>query len=316
MARAHSPGREPGPFPKTLIPTHKEPDMKSTKTPTTPVVETHKLDALREHPLQHTYFPPLPEPELAALAADIQKNGLTHKPHVLPANRAGLPKMTTLDGHQRLRALRRNGVTETEVVVRYDLAEAPPEQVEREFLAANATRRQLPALDRARAVYRLFQLEKNRPDGRLSDRHRDEARDRIGKLLQMSGRNLARYFAVIQTPLPVQAAVRDGRLPLVLGSRVATLLTAEQERLAARIAAGECPKAVIREHFPATGRHKKTADAVVSFAAGLRKGTADLAGRADKASGRMVARFAADLTAARELIDTLLSLVPADADAA
>lgn len=59
---------------------------------------------------------------------------------IVPKTRAGLPANTIIDGHQRARAHELVGDTEVPVLVRYDLADAILEQVEREFLAANRHR--------------------------------------------------------------------------------------------------------------------------------------------------------------------------------
>jgi hypothetical protein len=82
-----------------------------------------KLDDLIEFPLQQTYFPPLSEDRLRALADDIKRNGLRHSIEVLPENKAGYPADTIVKGHMRRLALLLNGETTAEVLVRYDLAE-------------------------------------------------------------------------------------------------------------------------------------------------------------------------------------------------
>ncbi len=68
----------------------------------------------------------LTEFDLNALIEDIRKNGLREKIQILPKNKAGLPADTILDGHERSRALQKLGQTDTDVVVRYDLADATP----------------------------------------------------------------------------------------------------------------------------------------------------------------------------------------------
>ena len=57
-------------------------------------VERRKISALRSHPLQERYYDALPPHKLAELAADIARNGLRDRPHVLPRNRASLPPNT------------------------------------------------------------------------------------------------------------------------------------------------------------------------------------------------------------------------------
>src|SRR5688572_21598380 len=89
-----------------------------------PEEEQRRLADLVEHPLQPTYNDGLSDDALKRLAGDIKRNGLREKIQILPANKAGLPKNTTLDGHQRRRALLLNGESTTTVIVRHDLADA------------------------------------------------------------------------------------------------------------------------------------------------------------------------------------------------
>jgi ParB-like chromosome segregation protein Spo0J len=107
------------------------------KQPSAPVVEERRLGELWEYPDQEFFNDGLDDQALQALAADIKKNGLREKIQVLPANLADLPGNTILDGHQRLRALQLNGVTQTKVVVRYDLAHVDALTVEGVYLEFN-----------------------------------------------------------------------------------------------------------------------------------------------------------------------------------
>ncbi len=270
--------------------------------------EVRRLDVLVAHPLQGLYFDDLSESDLKALAADIRRNGLRDKIQILPKNKAGLKENTIIDGHQRRRALLKNGEKSATVIVRHDLADADPAAVERAYLEFNQNRRQLDPLARARVGLRLFEIEKKRPRGRLSAFENGEARDRVGKLIGMTGRNLNRYLRLLQTPVEVQNAFRARELPLVEAERVADLKPAQQADVAERVRAGECPRAVVGSYFPARdGRHVNVNDALVSFCKALVRGVEDLDGRVDRVSERVVERHLADLERARAVIDCLIS---------
>ena len=185
-----------------------------------PKRETRKLKDLRPHPMQAVYFGDLSEADLKALADDIRRNGLRHPIEVLPENKAGHPPNTTLKGHQRTRALLRNGVTETEVLVRYDLADADDAAIETAFLEDDLSRRHLDNLGKARIVLRRFEIEKKRPRGGLRRAEEAEARDRVGKAIGMSGRNLQRYLNILRAPIQVQDAFRGKELSLVDAAKI------------------------------------------------------------------------------------------------
>src|SRR5436305_951492 len=62
--------------------------------------EIRKLKDLKPFPLQKDFFDDLPDHELEALAAGIERNGLRNPIEILPKNRAGYPPNTILNGHQ------------------------------------------------------------------------------------------------------------------------------------------------------------------------------------------------------------------------
>jgi ParB-like chromosome segregation protein Spo0J len=209
--------------------------------------EPRALDALVPFPAQGDYFDVLSEADLKALADDIKKHGLKQLIEVLPPNAASLPENTILCGHQRARALRRLGRTEVEVRVRYDLASESRETVEAVFLRDNLNRRQLDPLAKARAAARLFEGERRR--GGM-----ESLRDRVGKTLGMSGRNLDRYMSLLRAPLAVQNAFRAGKLSLVLAARLGGASQARWDEAERRIESGENPGVVAREVLGAPAR--------------------------------------------------------------
>ena len=147
---------------------------------------------------------------------------------MMPANRAGLPKNTILDGHQRLRALLLNGESSTTVKVCYDLADVDADVVERVFIESNMLRQHKDDLLRARIALRLFELIKG---GKLIRSYHGEARDYIGKIFGSSGRNISRYFRILRGPIPVQDAFRSKKIPLVLAEKVCELTACEQKQI-------------------------------------------------------------------------------------
>lgn len=213
-----------------------------------PKPETRKLGQLKPFPAQAAFFNDLSDTELQALADDIREHGLKYPIEVMPAkNAAGLPANTIVSGHQRKRALVLNGESVAPVVIRKDLATASMDQVEKHFIQENTLRRQLEPLDRAFAALRLFEIERGRKRRDIATDELAETRDRVGAMVGISGRHLERYWRVLEAPLEVQAAVRGRQLPVALGARVAAMPKKIRAEIAARIAAGESPKVVVKQ---------------------------------------------------------------------
>lgn len=280
----------------------------TTKSPNHAVEEERRLDELIEHPMQNLYNDELGKQGLMSLAADIKLNGLREKIQILPANnKAGHPPNTTLDGRQRTKALLLNGETKTTVIVRYDLREADALTIEKVFLEFNAHRQHRDQLLQARTALRLFELEKKRSRGELRPWDEGEARDRVGKTIGMSGRNLNRYFRLLKTPVEVQNAHRKGKLQLVVAEKVADLDAKTQQKVAERIRDGEDPKRVVSEYLPTReARHRKVADAVASLVRGLERGRQDLDGRVDEVRPGHVAPHLEELRQAKVMIAMLI----------
>lgn len=251
-----------------------------------PQREIRKLADLKPHPRQSKFFDNLSEAGLVDLAKSIQRNGVEQAIHILPKNRAGLKPGTILRGHQRVRALRKNGVERHEVTVRYDLAEATAEEIERFFLEENVNRRQLDPLAKIRAAIRLFEIEQDTTLSRLLSGGIEEVRNAIGELAKMSPRNAHRYINVIRAPKEVQDAFRDGKLRLIQAASVAGLSERHQNEIAERIRAREDPKKVIADVVPApVPRAKSTTAAIRSGMQHLEMFLKEIEGRADKIRG-------------------------------
>lgn len=229
--------------------------------------------------LQPLFYAVTSKEENERLAADLSDHGQRDPIVVVPIK--GTPsRFTILDGHRRVAAFKVLAWQDIDAIVRWDLADAAESAVEAEFLKFNFNRRQLHPIDKSRVALRLFEIEKGRPRGQLRPRDEHEARGRVGKAIGMSGRNLSRYFRLLLTPVAIQNAVRDGKLALVLGERTSWLTKENQAKIAARITAGEDPKAVVAEYIAiSNGRHKKASAAFRSFKRHLEAALADLEGR-------------------------------------
>lgn len=214
-----------------------------------PATESWALKRLKPHPLQAQYFKDLTPGEFTGLADDIKRNGLRHPIQILPDG-------TIIQGHQRTKVLKHLEHKEYEVLVRYDLVDAKPELVEREFLSDNLNRRQLSPVARARVAARLLELEQKKKHSELTGNENGRLRERIGEALGMSGRNACRYVRLLKTPLVVQNAVDGGELAMGLALKVADLDGPQQEALVAAVNGGVAVREAVSKVF---GRARRPA---------------------------------------------------------
>lgn len=274
------------------------------------------LRTLCPNPLQHHFANTSTAEQDAALAADLRARGQQEPIQVMPPkNSASLPPYSVLDGHRRAAALQANGETEADVIIRHDLADADIKTIEGEFLNFNMKRRQLNPVDYVRLEQRLHVLQVGHSSGTLLPDEKAKFRDRIAKQLNMTSRNASRYVRLVQTPIEVQQAVRDGYLSLVAGEKVSDLNRSQQAEIAERIQAGESAKSVVAEFVGAgNGKHQRPVQALEAFAKSLRRGLDDLDGRLDRISDRAVDAHRSVLTAAHSVISKLLAIAKPEAD--
>jgi ParB family chromosome partitioning protein len=262
---------------------------------------TWPIARLKPHPSQARVFDDTPEPEFLELKADIEKNGLRHRVEILPTTGV------IVCGHRRVRALRLLGCKEVPVLILYDLAARGEAAVRQRLITDNLLRRQLTPLGKVRGYVELVQALVEERGGRWpSGSAQGELRERLGKILGQSGRNVDRYLAVARLPMPIQQAFDDGQLSLVQAARIATLPAEAQERIAAAVEQGAPAREAVADHLPAAdGRHKKAGDALASLVRALGRGIADLQGRDDQVRSPR-GEDVVTLTTARDLIDELL----------
>lgn len=276
------------------------------KEPRVPRLEERKLKDLRPFPRQKDYFNDLPDEELAGLAAAM-KTGTVPPIEILPRNRIGLPINTIIRGHQRLRAAQKNGDQEISVLVRYDLANADSATVEHEFLADNHYRRHESPLSRARVALRLLELK---PKEMLAGVGDAEMRDRIGKVVGMSGRNLDRHVNVLRAPRAIQDAFEAKKLSLVLASRVGCMPARKQAEVARRLGQGEDPTLVVREMLgPPRKQPTSPRAAIGALADAIEQGETALLSQIDTVGVGDVRRRESTLRRGKVLIGRLLAIV-------
>jgi ParB/RepB/Spo0J family partition protein len=208
-------------------------------------VQKFSIAKLKSHPLQQQLFGDLPEGKLAALAADIDRNGLHHPIEVLPDR-------TIIKGHQRLRAFERLGREEIDAIVRSDLAEKGELAIKEEMLADNAHRKQMSKLEQVRVHLELIET-RAKQDG---ESHGLRVRDKIAEIVGICPRNVGRYLSVLEAPKEVQAAFELGEITLTEAEKVGAMPSEKKEEIALRISAGEPARDVVHE---AVKRSKKSA---------------------------------------------------------
>lgn len=239
-----------------------------------PKLERRRLADLVDHPHQPAYAGTTTEQEDEDLKFSISEDKLRDPIEIIPENQASLPANTIFDGHRRKIALLALGEKTVAVLVRYDLANADRPTIDRLFLDANSVRRQLDSIAKAYIAAKQMEIEHNRPLGELLEGgwEADELRDRVGKLLGLSGRHLSRLLNVIRTPIEVQAAVRQKKLSIVLAEKVAALSQSQQGEIAERIRAGEDAKVVVESVVgTVTAKPKNVETAYVRYLRALEK---------------------------------------------
>jgi ParB/RepB/Spo0J family partition protein len=274
------------------------------KVVTKKVISTkRKLNLLKEHPQQNALFGDVSDEELASLAEHIEQHGLQHPVEIAPDG-------TIITGHQRVRAARRLGWTEIEVVIRHDLAQADPAIIEAHLINDNFVRRQLSPLGRGRCIKRLMELEVGRSADRFGSTKREKLKARIASQMKLSLRTVSRYLLVLQAPTAVQQAFDRAELPLIVAGKVAMLSQTEQALIAKRIENGENAANVVAEHLT---RPEANGDPIGKslnrLVNAMRREVPILRGRAAEIDRRQLALRSRWLLEARDLLHDLVNHV-------
>lgn len=272
-------------------------------------LERRELSCLVPFPMQSKLFDDLSSYDIEALARDIKENGLRQPIEIIAQNNAGLSPNTILCGHQRRQAMLLLNRTKCEVLVRYDLADAPFEAIEKVFIDDNLNRRQLDPLAKARAALRLIEIERGTSVDRMSNQARGEARDRVGKAIGMSGRNLDRYFALLKAPTAIQNAFRSRQLRLVDAAKIARMRRRTQAEIVAAIESGEEPRNALARHASNPPRQKAAAHSLKVFVNALSVAQAELKDSQQEIPLPMITESLSSLKGGRRLIRDLIRLV-------
>ena len=273
-----------------------------------------KIACLKSHPLQGPFYRTSGTPKIEALAANMKKIGQTDPVLVMPFNnKCGLPGGTLIDGHDRVAAALLLGWTHIDAVILDDLKDADASAVETMYLSINLTRKHLDRLDQARALRRLYEIEKGRKPGSLREGEEREARDRSGKVIGMSGKNLERYWNVLKAPLEVQRAFQAGSIKLEYAARIGLLQAGKQAEVVCQLHGVIDAKAIKRIAEKAleierAGRHKNTPAALDTLSRNLEAGLHDLEGRVHKIRPDDARSHAPVLKRTADLIQSLLSI--------
>ena len=252
---------------------------------------------------QGTFYGDMPEVELNALVADIDKNGLRQPIEILPDG-------TIIDGHQRRRAAEVLGWTHIDVIVRYDLADKTDADRELAFLKSNHLRRHQHPLDRARIAKRLIELRRQRLTGELDKREEQELRDQIGQLMGCSPRNASRYMHLLNAPLRVQQLVRDGLLHLNRGAQVGLLSQRDREGIDQRLSGLDDPRranTLVAAALLSIVGGKPEKPAIKPFIIAIEQANKVAAGRAAELASTVAARHLDALVTVRTVVEPLIT---------
>jgi ParB/RepB/Spo0J family partition protein len=185
----------------------------------------------------------------------MKKNGLLEAIEILPDG-------TIVKGHRRTAAAKYNGWPCIDVVVRHDLV-GKEQKIEEEFLKDNYLRRQLSPLQRARCAQRLMELAKG---GKLTasekEQLKEKSRDKVARLLNLSGRHVDRLLRILKAPLEVQRAFDAGKLSGDLAQKVEGMDEEDQKKIAEEIRKRgvQHAKAIVEQFLPPKAETRKGAD--------------------------------------------------------
>jgi ParB-like chromosome segregation protein Spo0J len=264
--------------------------MKSKK------IVTRKVSALKPHPAQLRCWQPHPEWRIKELAADMKKNGQDEAVEIDSEDQV-------ISGMGRVSAAKLLGWKEVQCVIRTDLEVEGPGAVERRVIEANLYRRHGSKLDLIRAYSELKRLSKQRRSNYLSSLDKEDLRDVIGKQLGVSGRTLDRWLQLLQLPLPIQAAVDDGRLALTTAVKLVPLGEKSLPKFVEQMEAGTDPSDLAKELLgPGLGVKVKPRNGFARLLRSLKRADVEIGQQIENMSAKLFAYYLDDLTKGQQLL--------------
>ena len=233
------------------------------------------LSDLRPHYLHELFFDPPPDDKLDALAARL-KQGLP-----LPGSVEVESDGTVLIGMPSVEAARRAGWAELEVVVRQDLEVFGDVPKELEIIDLHVERGGLSQLALVRCLAHAHAIGDEVPDRGRRDYQRGKLEDVVARHLGVGSRSAARHLSLVDLPRPIQQAFDAGRIRIGLAETVKNLSADAKEAIAAAIAAGANPAAVVTRYLPQKrARRKPYSVRISSYVKALNKALATAPERA------------------------------------
>lgn len=260
-------------------------------------VESRPMHTLRPHPRQRELFGQPTVEAIAAMAESMQVSGLLHPIQVTPDD-------TVVCGHTRLEAAKSLGWKSIPCVILHELASQGSEAIVARMIRDNLDRRQMTKLQRARVTLAMEGLDadKIRRQGLTNDE-----RERVGRVLQMSGRNLVRWLRILATPTPVQDAVDRGELTLGKAGEISYLSVDQQLVIAAAIREGTCPLKAIAQYMNPKKPSSSPNAVLGRFVKSTRQAVAQLSGRTDSLCAYSILQHQSALLQVAQLVQDLLA---------
>ena len=201
-----------------------------------------RINELKEHPRQRELFEDLSDGELDELATSLDSDGLKNPVEILPDG-------TIVCGHQRIRAAKKLGWDEIDVVVRHDLSGEGA--ILAELIRDNLDRRHLSEFDIARPYDELRKLAKAAGKLRGQGTLRDQLAKRFGP--GFSGRKLDRLKRLLELPAEFQNFIRRGQLTQQNGERLLRLDLDRLDQAAEQIRNGADAQTIVKELLQGDG---------------------------------------------------------------
>jgi hypothetical protein len=215
--------------------------------PHTPRVETRRISQLRPASWWSELLGDLPPNRRAFFDADVAENGVEVRPEILPDG-------TVISGVIRKGSAGRNRYSTIEVLVRYDLADTPREDIEYRALANELNRRHQTPLGLAKLIYRMCELEIARSmaaNGRRWEAAvRAAAKDKIAAFLGITLRSVNLYLKAINAPKVVREACDRKEVTLTKTGRVGELSNSIKTRISRLIRGGASAAVVVNSYLP------------------------------------------------------------------